>query len=181
MKIKFNLIGETALSAAQLVDIYLDIRPRLERVIGKRLGSSSLAADLAQEIFLRIPSIKVALHSRADAERYFVRIAMNASLDHVKVEKRRSAILDASGSIFSYAPPTPEAECLARDDIRLVEAALRELPPKCRDVLLLSRIEGLGHDEIAHRLGVSRSLVEKYAVRALLHCRQRLKQSAAQS
>jgi RNA polymerase sigma factor (sigma-70 family) len=181
MKFKFHVHDGAALTAEQLIDVYLDIRPRLERVIGKRLGSATLAADLAQEIFLRIPSIKVALTSRADAERYFVRIAMNASLDYVKVEKRRSAILDASGSLFSYAPPTPEAECLAKDDIRVVEAALRELPPKCRDVLLLSRIEGLSHDEIANRLGVSRSLVEKYAVRALLHCRQRLKQSAAES
>ena len=181
MKFNFQSRDGAALTPEHLVDIYLDIRPKLERVIGKRLGSTSLAADLAQEIFLRIPAIKVALNSRADAERYFVRIAMNASLDYVKVEKRRSAILDASGSIFSYAPPTPEAECLAKDDIRLVEAALRELPPKCRDVLLLSRIEGLSHDEIAHRLGVSRSLVEKYAVRALLHCRQRLKQSTAES
>jgi RNA polymerase sigma factor (sigma-70 family) len=181
MKIKLHFQDGATLSADRLVDIYLDIRPRLERVIGKRLGSTTLAADLAQEIFLRIPSIKVALTSRADAERYFVRIAMNASLDHVKVEKRRSAILDASGSIFSYAPPTPEAECLAKDDIRVVEAALRELPPKCRDVLLLSRIEGLSHDEIAKRLGVSRSLVEKYAVRALLHCRERLKQLAAEN
>jgi RNA polymerase sigma factor (sigma-70 family) len=181
MKIKLQSRDGAALSAERLVAVYLDIRPKLERVIGKRLGSTTLAADLAQEIFLRIPAIKIALNSRADAERYFVRIAMNASLDHVKVEKRRSAILDASGSIFSYAPPTPEAECLAKDDIRLVEAALRELPPKCRDVLLLSRIEGLSHDEIANRLGVSRSLVEKYAVRALLHCRQRLKQSTAES
>jgi RNA polymerase sigma factor (sigma-70 family) len=181
MKIKFNFHDEMPLSTERLVDVYLQIRPRLERVIGKRLGSTALACDLAQEIFLRIPSIKVALNSTADAERYFVRIAMNASLDYVKVEKRRSAILDASGSVFGYAPPTPEAECLAKDDIRIVEAALRELPPKCRDVLLLSRIEGLSHEEIAQRLGVSRSLVEKYAVRAILHCRQRLKQPVTEN
>ena len=38
----------------------------------------------------------------------------------------------------------------------------------------MSRMEGKTHAEIAAELGVSKSLVEKYAVRALLHCRARL-------
>jgi RNA polymerase sigma factor (sigma-70 family) len=177
MRIKYKLFEAQALSFDRLVEVYIEIRPKLERVIARRVGSQALAADIAQEIFLRISAIKVPLGSRADAERYFLRIAMNASLDHVKVETRRNAILDASGTLFSHAPPTPEAECLARDDVRLVEAALRELPPKCRDVLVLSRVEGLSHEEIAERLGVSRSLVEKYVVRAILHCRRRLNQT----
>lgn len=36
----------------------------------------------------------------------------------------------------------------------------------------MSRVEGMTHAQIAEKLGVSRSLVEKYAVKAVLHCRE---------
>jgi RNA polymerase sigma-70 factor (ECF subfamily) len=41
---------------------------------------------------------------------------------------------------------------------------------------LLRKIEGLSHPEIAERLGVSRSVVEKHIVNAMKHCRVRIRQ-----
>ncbi len=162
------------LSNDALTAIYLEIRPKLERVILRRVGSAALSADLAQEMFFRIGTIKSDLLTRADAERYFMRVAMNASLDHLKIEARRREILQHSTPLVETSTPSPEAAMLTRDDIRIVEDALTELPVKCRDILLLSRIDGFSHAEIAAKLGVSRSLVEKYIVRALVHCRRRL-------
>ncbi len=156
------------------MEIYLALRPKLERVIARRVGSKTLASDLAQDMYFRIGAIKSPLANRGDAERYFLRVAMNASLDHMKVASRRTAILDESAPVFQHQSASPEADVLAKDEMRVVEAALAELPGKCRDVLLLSRVEGLSHSEIAAKLGVSRSLVEKYIVRSLLHCRRRL-------
>ncbi len=165
----------TALGRDDLIDLYLEIRPKLERVIARRTGSLTLAADLAQEMFFKIDTIKTALPSRADAERYFLRVAVNASLDHLKVESRRRAILQEAGETAIPATvPSVERGALARDELRRVEQALAELPEKCRAVFVLSRFNGLSHAQIAAELGVSQSLVEKYVVRALLHCRARL-------
>jgi len=163
-----------ALSREGLIDLYLEMRPRLERVIARRTGSLTLAADLAQEMFFKIDTIKVALPSRTDAERYFLRSAVNASLDHLKIEARRRAILQAEGSTSASTTPSAERGTLAREDLRRVEVALAELPEKCRAVFKMSRYDGLTHAQIAVELGVSQSLVEKYVVRALLHCRARL-------
>ena len=162
------------LSAEALIDVYLDIRPKLERVIARRVGSKTLAADLAQEMFLRIGSVKAVLVTRRDAEHYFLRAALNASLDHLKVETRRREILHDSEPLFHHASPTPEAVAIARDDVRVVAEALGELPAKDRDILLLSRVDGFSHAEIAARLGVSPSLIAKSLARALVHCRRRL-------
>ncbi|WP_428152517.1 RNA polymerase sigma factor [Brevundimonas sp.] len=163
-----------ALDRDDLVDLYLELRPRLERVIARRTGSLSLAADLAQEMFFKIDTIRAVLPTRTDAERYFLRAAVNASLDHLKIEARRRAILQDEGATLATSTPSSERGMLAREDLRRVEAALSELPEKCRTVFRMSRFDGLSHARIAAELGVSQSLVEKYMVRALLHCRTRL-------
>ena len=58
---------------------------------------------------------------------------------------------------------------------RDMEAAIGQLPPNPQACLLLHCREGWTLDEIAVRLGVSRSMVKKHIARAMLHCRQQLK------
>ena len=53
----------------------------------------------------------------------------------------------------------------------MLQRALSELPAACRECFLLRKLDGLSHLEIADRLEISRSMVEKHMVRALLHCR----------
>lgn len=53
-------------------------------------------------------------------------------------------------------------------------AALETLPPKCRTIYILHRLEGRTHTEIANDLGLSRSMIEKYMTRALRHIHAQL-------
>lgn len=53
-------------------------------------------------------------------------------------------------------------------------AALETLPPKCRTIYILHRLEGRTHTEIANDLGLSRSMVEKHMTRALRHIHAQL-------
>lgn len=56
---------------------------------------------------------------------------------------------------------------------RIVRLAvlLNELPPACQRAFVMNKLEGRGHREIAAHLGVSVSMVEKHILRALIHCR----------
>ncbi|MOA65525.1 putative RNA polymerase sigma factor FecI [compost metagenome] len=63
-----------------------------------------------------------------------------------------------------------------RQRLELMQRALGELSKPCRDSFLLRKLEGLSHQEIAERLGISRSLVEKHIVNAMKHCRVRIRQ-----
>ena len=56
---------------------------------------------------------------------------------------------------------------MARQELRLLEEAIAQLPEGCRNVLLLRKVELLSHREIADRLGIAISTVEKQHVRAL--------------
>lgn len=140
----------------------------------RRTGNIETATDLVQDLFLRLASIRTILPDRNQARAYIFRMASNIAIDRARVEARRSEILRGVDILFQDAAPDPEALAVSRDEIRRVDQALEELPPKCREVLVLARVHGLSHKEIAARLHVSVSLVEKYQLRALRHCRDRL-------
>lgn len=77
-------------------------------------------------------------------------------------------------------PTTPSAEAGLRYQ-QLADAlmdALQELPPKCRHIYIKHRLEGCSHTEIAHEMGLSRSMVEKYMTRALRHIHHQLQHYA---
>src|SRR3546814_17939644 len=96
-------------------------------------------------------------------------MAVNASIDHQRVEGRRAELLASAVDLFDVPQPGPEDAVLAADPLRSVDAALAELPAKCRQVLFMSPFEGRTHTDIAAALGLSRSLDENSDVKAEQH------------
>lgn len=166
------------LSTAELLDVFVEYQAKLRRVLAGRLQSAHTAEDLTQELYLKLPRVAERFPSRGDAQRYLLRMAVNAALDHQRVEGRRAELLAGLAELFDGVEASPEQAVMSQAELAQLDEALRELPSKCRDVLYLSRVEGMTHAEIAGKLGVSKSLVDKYAVRALVHCRTRLKNSS---
>jgi RNA polymerase sigma factor (sigma-70 family) len=162
------------MTSEELARIFVDLRPNLERVITRRIGDAQAAQDLAQDLYIRFRRVAHQLPNDDEARRYLMRMATNAAIDHLRVEGNRVQLLAGALSLFEGHVAEPEHYAHAEDRCREIDGALEELPDKCRDVLYLSRIEGLTHVEIAERLGVTVSLVEKYAVLAVRHCRKRV-------
>ncbi|XAH25253.1 RNA polymerase sigma factor [Xylophilus sp. GW821-FHT01B05] len=77
------------------------------------------------------------------------------------------------GETLDSAFTAPSAEALADLQQRLtaVQRAIEGLPPRCREVFWLCRIEGHTQPEIATRLGISLNMVERHLMRALLDLR----------
>ncbi|VFR27367.1 Sigma factor, ECF subfamily [plant metagenome] len=70
--------------------------------------------------------------------------------------------------------PTPERRALAKEDVELVRTAIRDMPRRCQEVFVLSRIKGMSYQQIADQLSISVKAVEKHISRALSLCRQRV-------
>ena len=79
--------------------------------------------------------------------------------------------------------PAPHAERILDGEQRLraLEEALRELSPKCRAVFVLFHFDEMSQREIADRLRISVSMVEKYVKQAVTHCEARLKELSAEA
>lgn len=162
------------LSAQNLLDLFTAIRPELLAVLRRRTKDAEVAADLVQDLFVRLLSIRTILPDQQQARAYVFRMAVNIAIDRARCEMRRQEILNGIHLLFEDAVPDPETLAVSRDQIRRIAEALDELPPKCREVFMLARVQGLPHKEIAAHLGVSISLVEKYQSRAFRHCKGRL-------
>lgn len=148
----------------------------LLRFLTRRTGDAERAADLAQDTYLKLAALSPASGEIRNPRAYVYRVAGNLAIDTLRRDGRIAAdftFLEA-GDVVADPAPSPEARVIAQQRLRLLEAALDELPTKPRLALLLNRVEGRTFAEIASRLAVSESMVAKYIAHALRHCRDRL-------
>lgn len=140
------------------------------------------AEDLAQETFLRIAGIE--LEQRLEQPRAFLyRIATNLALDHLRRQKVR-APADVPGDIDESLiadHPSVENTVFDKQRFELFMRALDSLPPRCRQVFMLHRLDHLSYRDIAERLDISQSAVEKHIIRALSRCHAMLSKYGADS
>ncbi|BCA56618.1 putative RNA polymerase sigma factor FecI [Nitrospira sp. KM1] len=160
---------------SDILQVFQACAADLRRFFTGRVRCEQTAADLTQEIYLRLTRLEQP-HLIADLRTYLFRIAANLATDHERARQRRAALVNEEADWQSVPDhgASPETALLAKEELRLVEEALSELSPLCRTIFLLNRFEGLAHSDIAARLGVCKSTVEKNIARALNHCRERV-------
>lgn len=160
--------------ADDLNRIFLDASSQLHQFLTRRVQCPEAAADLAQEVYLRLPQMQASVVSEGGVRAWLFRVASNLSIDHLRSQRRHAELLNrfCGNETEIDKAPSPYRTVVDRDRLKRVQNALGELPDQCAEVLYLSRIEGYSHAEIARQLGISKSLVEKHVVRALNHCRQ---------
>lgn len=148
----------------------------LLRYLARRTGDMDRAADIAQDTYIRLAAIAPDSAEIENNRAYIYRVAGNLAVDTMRREGRHTAWLtgDEPDEGIVDPAPSPERTAIGRDRLRRFEEALEALPPKARLALLMFRIDGLSHAEIARRLKVSESMVAKYIGQALRHCRDRL-------
>ena len=103
-------------------------------------------------------------------------LALNLLLDRLRADGRRDKRFVASelGEDRDSGEPSAEDVLAQRQRVRLLAEVIDELPPRQREVFLMHKFDGLSHAEIAEKLGISRSMVEKHVMRALAFCRDRV-------
>ncbi|MGY3446465.1 MULTISPECIES: RNA polymerase sigma factor [unclassified Bradyrhizobium] len=149
---------------------YDDLKLRLSR----RLGSTELASDALQDIYVRLGRAEVAEAVQSPAA-YLFRMAFNVAIDRQRAEKRRLARSEVQDLLHIVDDaPGPGQIAEARFEIEALEKAIAELTPRRRVILLAARLQDMPQREIAKRLGVSLRLVEKELRLALEHCAMRL-------
>ena len=113
----------------------------------------------------------------AQPRAFLYRTALNLVIDgHRRSSLRQAEPLEVLDSEERFYSPSPQLLMDQDQRLDMLQKALAELPAACRECFLLRKIEGLSHPEIAERLGVSRSVVEKHIVNAMKHCRIRIRQ-----
>jgi RNA polymerase sigma-70 factor (ECF subfamily) len=161
---------------AYFLEVFLSQRPQMEALVRRRVGCRATAADLVQDLFVRFwrrPLVQV-----EELSTYLLRCAGNIAVDHLRSEGVRNRVSEGLMTDgLHHDVDQPQAALEAGNDLRHVEAALRELPERTRQIFLLNRIHGRKYGEIAKVMGLSQSAVEKHMMRALQACKASLEQA----
>jgi RNA polymerase sigma-70 factor (ECF subfamily) len=147
----------------RFVDLFDVHFQRLYRYLGRLSGEWDLAADLAQEAFVRL----YRRGSLPEAPRaWLTTVAMNLLRNARTTHSRRRRLLSlVHGGGVHAGPPSPESAA-ARDDVRRrVRTAIERLPDRDRRLLLL-RAEGYSYRDIAAALQLNEASVGTLLARA---------------
>src|SRR5262245_25509803 len=142
---------------ALLAAKYPEIKARLAR----RLGSSDLADDAMQDAWLLLSRTRT-LGAIKSPLGYLFRIALNAARDRLIADRRylTAAEVDSLMDVADEAPD-PANVVEARSDLREVMQRIARMPPRRQQILIAARLDRVPQREIADRLGISLSSVEK--------------------
>ena len=166
----------TAQTEDKLVDCYLANRSQLVRFFTLRTRSRETAEDIVQDIVIRLQGMQQKSVDQVDAPLPFLyRIGVNLMLDRLK-QARRTQLRDTSwtqsqttelNGAAIHEAPDPLNAIAARQQLALVVGVMQKLGPQCRRAFEMHKFEGLTHAEVASRMEISRSAVEKHISTAL--------------
>lgn len=142
---------------------------KLLRRIAHATRNSDEAEDLLHAAFLRLAEYR--RENRVENPSAFVvRTAVNMKADEVRHRRVRNETGRDVADLVDISDDQPlQTEVLAaRERLGRAQAGLARLSPRTREIFLMHRIDGLKYREIAERLGITVSAVEKHVAKAAL-------------
>lgn len=157
------------------LDSYLpELREYIRRRSGAMLTARESASDLAQSVCREvIEHIDRFEHGDEDGfRRWLYRTAERKIINRYRyytAEKRNVAreVADVVGAHGALLFRTPSRDAMAREELVRAETAFHALPERYRVAIVLSRVKGLAHAEIAEHLGTSEGAVRNLVYRGL--------------
>lgn len=150
-----------------LGDLVVRLYPRLLARMRYRLGGRGDAEDLVQDLYLRLRGVSQETAVRKP-EAYVFQAADHLVVEQFRKNRHTKQELDAD---LADGSPSVEQAIDGRRRLDALRAAVEALPQRQREAFVMAKFHGLGQDEIARRMGISRSAVEKLLVKALARCR----------
>jgi RNA polymerase sigma factor (sigma-70 family) len=124
--------------------------------------------DLRQETYVRV--YEAAARARPLQPKSFLfATARNLMTDHIR--RRRIVAIDLVGDLEALnvmvEEKSPEVRTSAYEDLRHLAEAMDTLPPKCREVVWLRRVDELPQKKVARQLGITEKTVEKHVMKGM--------------
>ena len=145
---------------------------------GRILKDVEAANDVVQECFCRLYERRRELRKELQVRPYLYKSVYNACMDAIKHQKVESNYINQEllDFYFSKVVETPEAEqALLDEDLKgAIQDAINKLPERCREIFVLSKVDGLSNKQIAEQLNISMKTVEAQMTTAFVRLRKEL-------
>src|SRR5690554_4277326 len=127
------------------------------------------AEDLTQDVLMKLWIRRKSLENVQNMDGYVFGIAKNHVIDHLRKAKTDRKYRDALEREMNIQQPLALENIIYKDYKGILEGLLEELPPRQKEIFLLSRMKGLSHEEIADQLNISSKTVRNHLFLALKH------------
>ncbi|MGC3980609.1 MAG: RNA polymerase sigma factor [Steroidobacteraceae bacterium] len=149
--------------AAWLSRNVLPIEPVLRSWLQRRRVPGLETDDVVQEVYgilAGLPSVDAI----RDVKAYVFSVARSVLYRHLRRAKIISivSLAELDESSIPDEGPEPESRVASHQELRRVIEQIARLPAKCREVFVMRKVEGLSQAEIAARMGIAESTVEKH-------------------
>jgi RNA polymerase sigma factor (sigma-70 family) len=164
-----------AIRHQRLEEVAAQYRVPLLRFFQRRVTPGEDADDLVQDVFSRLAGQDLA--TIANIHGYVFQVAANVLRDRARRASVRSIVTQAPDGfdVEDEAGFTPERILQSKEALQIMVAAIYELPETVRIVFSHYHFDGVAQVEIARRMGLSLSTVEKHMARANNHLLYRLR------
>lgn len=157
--------------SAQLATLFERHHVALFRYLLHLTHNRPLSEDLVQEVFFRVLKYAHSYDPGLPFSVWLFGMARNACFD--SLNKRRAEQTGNEMEEIRSPEPMPEDSIARKQDMKLLQEALRKLPVEKREVLVLSRFHNLRYVDIARILNCETGAVKVRAYRALKELRER--------
>jgi len=146
--------------------------PKLRAWLHARFPRLGDIDDLVQETYLRLFRARGA-GRLAHPKAYLFATARNAALDRCRRERiiAFEPLAEVADSVALVEGVDAFAATERDQELKVLAAAIRALPERCRTILILRKHHGLSHRAIADRLGISPHTVNAQITVAMMKCR----------
>lgn len=153
-----------------------DEREALFKFLLTRLPTEEDAQDAVQESLIRMIRYRDSEPPEA-WKRLLYRIAVNVANDQHRYARSRHAAEHVTDDSLEAVPtdePTHDEQLVQQQELDAVIEVILTLPPRCQEIFLLNRVEGMTYVQVAETCGISLKAVEKHMTRALAALRKQL-------
>jgi RNA polymerase sigma factor (sigma-70 family) len=160
-------------------DLHRTYRASLLRYFSRRVAESAAAEDMVQQVFERLLR-RGDIESIDNLEGYVFQTARSVITDHLRHRSSRHSHAHESfeEAVHGGVDFSPEHVLAKRERLARAVQLLQALPERTRVIFVLRRLEGVKYRDIADRLGISVSAVEKHMERAVLHLAKGLEEGS---
>jgi len=133
----------------------------LSRFAASLLGHEAVADDIVSEVFVNVWRNRAHLEEIENLQTYLYVSVRNLCMRHLSRRKTILLSIDHIDGDFLLSPyQTPEEKVLSAELIAKIEAAIQQLPPQCKQVFTLIKVDGIKYKDAAQILNISLKTVE---------------------
>ena len=164
----------TQYSAAELIQEH---REELHCYLVRQTRCPETASDILQDAFFRLIHADTK-NDLKNPRAFLYKVVSNLAIDYLRSSNRRLARHADESELIDQPDPTPpiEHQLYTQERIVHLRQAVSELPPRCREVFIMHKFKHYPYSVIMNELGISESTVLKHIVKAMEHCRRRMRE-----